>query len=505
MTKLNNKRLTTLNAIASLLLQVATIISSFVIPRLTLKVFGSEVNGLVSSLNQFLHYVTILEGGVSAVIMANLYKPLLSKDSAKISSIVVATKKFFKTLALIFAGYALLVALFYQPIMNTSFSYQFIFSLTLILAVTIFIQYNFSLTWRLLLQADKKVYIAAFVQILFILINTASFALAINIWPNIHILKLISAAFFVLQPIAYNYFVKKYFKLDLSIKPNKNLLKSRWDGFSINIAAFVHHNTDITLLTMFTSLKTVSVYAVYNLVTSGLRKIIQSVSSGILPSLGHVYAEGDEKKLLSTIYHYEYVIFFLVTMFFTVGGLLITPFVQLYTTNVTDTNYYQPIFGLLLVLSEAVYCLRDPFVNLAYSANKFKEIKFHAYFEAILNIGISIILVAVFRLGLIGVAIGTLSAMTYRTIFHIIYTRKLLPTYTYKHFFKVLSIFLITATISVLMACLAPIGNTTILSWIGHAIIYSGITLLLLLINSRLFLKDEFNYLFGSLVKKFKR
>ena len=56
------KNITFINSISSLLLQMVTIISGFIIPRLILKTFGSEVNGLVSSLNQFLGYITLLEG-----------------------------------------------------------------------------------------------------------------------------------------------------------------------------------------------------------------------------------------------------------------------------------------------------------------------------------------------------------------------------------------------------------------------------------------------------------
>ena len=58
------------------MLQFVTIISGFIIPRIILTNFGSEVNGLVSSLNQFLNYVYLFEGGLGGAVLANLYKPL---------------------------------------------------------------------------------------------------------------------------------------------------------------------------------------------------------------------------------------------------------------------------------------------------------------------------------------------------------------------------------------------------------------------------------------------
>ena len=72
--KMKNK-VTLVNMISSLALQVCTIISGFIIPKIILSYFGSDVNGLISSLNQFLSYISLLEGGVTGVVAANLYKP----------------------------------------------------------------------------------------------------------------------------------------------------------------------------------------------------------------------------------------------------------------------------------------------------------------------------------------------------------------------------------------------------------------------------------------------
>ena len=117
---------------------------------------------------------------------------------------------------------------------------------------------------------------------------------------------------------------------------------------------------------------------------------------------------------------YEYIVFVLVFFLFTVTALLITPFVQLYTRGIVDTDYNQPLFGFLLVVSEALYLVKLPHLNLAYSANKFKEITVPAYIEAILNIVISVSLVKKF--GLIGVTVGTIVGMTYRMVFHVYYS-----------------------------------------------------------------------------------
>lgn len=56
------------NTVASLLFQATTIVCGFVLPRVFLQHFGSEINGLVNSISQFLSVVAFLEFGVGAVV-----------------------------------------------------------------------------------------------------------------------------------------------------------------------------------------------------------------------------------------------------------------------------------------------------------------------------------------------------------------------------------------------------------------------------------------------------
>ena len=101
------------NILTTMILQAVTILSGFIVPRIILTYFGSEVNGLVGSVNQFLNYVDLLEGGVGGVVTAALYKPLREKDYGKVSGVVSATSYFFRRIALISVVYMLLLAVFY--------------------------------------------------------------------------------------------------------------------------------------------------------------------------------------------------------------------------------------------------------------------------------------------------------------------------------------------------------------------------------------------------------
>lgn len=93
-----------LNTITSLGLQVVSVICGFILPRLILESFGSDVNGLVNSITQFLGVITLLDLGVGAVVQSALYKPLADNNTNMISKIYVSANKFFRRLAGNIAG-----------------------------------------------------------------------------------------------------------------------------------------------------------------------------------------------------------------------------------------------------------------------------------------------------------------------------------------------------------------------------------------------------------------
>ena len=486
-------KVTLINIISSLTLQVVTVISGFIIPKIILTNFGSSVNGLVSSLNQFLSYITLIEGGITGVVLANLYKPLVDHDNKKISAVLVTAKKFFNKIGYLFIAYSIGVAVVYPILSKEGFSWSFVASLTVVLSLNLLIQYLFSLSFRVLLQADKKLYVISFTQIVITVCNIACVFFSVKIYPSIHLLKLLTGLLYIIQPLVYGYFVKKHYSINWGTEPDDNLLKERWNGFAINCAAFIHNSTDITILTIFTNLATVSIYGVYTLVTNGLNGLFAAVFRAIAPTVGQAYAKGDEHELNKKLDLFEFITFISVYFCFTLSGLLITPFVQLYTNGITDVDYIQPIFGVLIVMAEGLYLIKEPHLDLSYSANKFKELSVPAFVEAGINILVSIILVH--KLGLIGVAIGTIAGMTYRMAYQIYFTTKIVKNRKQWIFYKKLLAFSFVTLIGVAICHFVPLTEITVWNWVLHAFIYALIFGVLYLILSLLLFKKEIRYL----------
>lgn len=66
----------------------------------------------------------------------------------------------------------------------------------------------FSITYKLLLQADQKMYIVQLWQSLITLLNIIAVVVSIKLFPELHFVKLCSVLLFAIQPVAYSNYVK---------------------------------------------------------------------------------------------------------------------------------------------------------------------------------------------------------------------------------------------------------------------------------------------------------
>jgi len=471
---MSNKKLTVLNIVSVIVLQLCTIASGFIIPRIVLKYFGSEVNGLVSSINQFLNYVQLLEGGLSGVVMAALYKALAKNDNNKVSAIIRAVDSFFKKIALIYIVYALVLAIIYPFIVKNNFGYWYIFSLILIIAISLFNQYFFSLTYRLLITSDRRGFVVSIAQIVFIIVNVMLVIISIKIYPSIHLLKAISSISFIIQPVIFKLYVKKHYCIDYTAEKDNEALKQRWDGFGQNLAYFIHSNTDVIILTFFVGLSMVSVYSVYLMVIGAIQSLLIAVSGAIKPIYGNMLSSYKKDEINKMFDYYELGMNIITTIAFACCIILIVPFINQYTKSVVDADYKQPIFATIMCIAEAVYCLRDPFVATAYSVGHFKQTAKFAYCEAVINLVVSLSLV--FFLGIIGVAIGTLVAMSFRATMHAIYLKKNILNRPIYKWLKGIFVTFISGTIGVFVVKHCINYNVdSYLTWFIYALVATAV------------------------------
>lgn len=402
--------------------QAVAIICGIIVPRVMIGAFGSEVYGITVSITQFLSYVSLLEGGICSVARAELYGGLARNDTPQVGAVYHAVKRFFRWVALAFIGYALVLSIFYYDIAHVSvFSRTFTFLLVLAISIATLAKYMGGLANLTLIAADQRQYVNNIVLITATLLNTAAVILLINLRCDLLWVKLGSSVVFILRPVMYAAYVKKNYSLPKATSKEK-LLTQKWTGLGQHIAYFLHTNIDVVLLTLFADGRMVAVYAVYNLVISSVRAIGQGFSSGMEAAFGRMIARGETEQLRGVYKKYKVMLSTVVVVLFGCAGILIVPFVKLYTRGITDANYIQPVFAIILLLAEAVNCLLLPCTSLPVAANQLRQTRWGAYGEAAINLVISLCLVA--WNPLVGVAIGTLASTVFKGLYYMVYAAK---------------------------------------------------------------------------------
>ncbi len=416
------------NTIASLLLEVVLALSSFLIPRFFTEVYGSAVNGLVSSISQFITYITLVEAGIGAAGMVALYKPLADQNHREVSAIVSAARSFYLRSGGIFVAFVALLVLSYPSIVQSEIQDAvFIRTMIAVLAVNGIVDYFFLGKYRVLLQADQKSYIIFIAQIVGTIVMTVASLILIEMEASAILVKGVAALIYVLRSVAVAIYVRKtYPQISFHAEPNMGAFSQRWSALVHQIVSMVVWNTDAVLLTLLlpqNALAEVSVYSLYNLVSYSLQAVINSISNALKSSFGQVLSNGEQEVLKKSYSLYEFMMYIMVFVFLTCMAILLFPFVALYSAEFTDGVVY-PRWSLVVLFTAValVQNIRTPSITLVIAAGHFKETKGRAILEAVINLGVSIALIG--PMGIEGVLIGTFASYLYRTTDVIWYAAK---------------------------------------------------------------------------------
>ena len=410
-----------INAATMLANQLVATVSGMLIPWIMIDSFGSEAYGATTSIAQFLSYISILEGGIGRAARGELYKPLAEGDTESISRVYLAVKRFFNTIGTAFLGYALILAFCYYDIADTAaFSRDYIFWLVIVITIGKFAEFMGGYSNITLFNADQRQYVSNLTVIGTSLLNVLLVVMLSRFGCDLLWVKLGSSLIFVIKPVIYEIYLRKHYTIVRTGARVK--LKNQWTALGQHMAYFIQNNIAVFALTVFADLKAVAVYSVYHLISYSLRNVVTSFGSGMEAMFGDMIARNETEELKKAYRRYKLTLTLLTLSLFGTAMVLILPFVRLYTASVTDTNYHQPVFAGLLLMSDALYCLTLPCYNLPIAAGKLKESRVGAYGEAVISAVVSVGLV--FWEPLMGVGIGLLAAMVFKGIYLVVFSAK---------------------------------------------------------------------------------
>lgn len=483
------------NTVVMILFEVISAICGLVLPRIILLRFGSEINGAVASINQFISFISVLRLGVAGATRVALYKSLAKNDKNETSAIVKATEIYMRKVGIALIGYIVVLASVFPSFIKIDLSYYETALLVVIIGIGTFANYFFGITYQTLLDADQSEYFYYIIQTITIVLNTLFGVLLCKLGYSIHIVKLATSILFFLNPLCLSLIVRAKYRIDKNVEPNYEGIKNRKSVMTQSIANIVHANTDITVLTIMSDIKNVSIYSVYYMVIGMLNKLLSVFTTSLEAAFGNLFANNEKDRISRNFETYEFFISAFVSIITPCSICLILSFVKLYTKKVIDANYYQPIFAVLAILAQMMQCFRQPYRTLVQAAGKYKETERASIIEALMNVLISILFV--YRFGLIGVTVGTFAANTYRTIDYIHFVNKDLMQRKSKTSILYILWGLMNSLIIILLYnfTLSSINIENWMNWVFVAALLTLASLVIVLLSSIIFYRHNIIYL----------
>ena len=375
------------NLIFNVFQQIVGTITGFILPPLIISNFGSSINGLVSTIKQFVQYAQLTGSGIASASTYAMYKPIAEKDHKTLSGIFAACKKSFIKAGNIVSIIILLVALTYPYFVQEEVNTYIVIALIVIIGICGISEFYFIGKYQALLSADQKNYMVAIAQTLGNIFNIIITVILIKLNVSIVFVQLGATVVYLTRVLLLTwYFKKNYGYINEKAEALMDQISQRKDAIIHEVTALVVNTSSTILVSLMLGLKSASIYSVYLLVFSGLNVICSIVSNGIYASFGDVVAKNEKQVLRNAYDIFEWGYLLLIFIVYSITYFMIIPFIQVYTQGIADINYVYPAFAALFVLLGLINNVKIPSRTMVIASGHFKETKKYSWIEMILNL-----------------------------------------------------------------------------------------------------------------------
>lgn len=468
---------------ANLFLQIVVFISGIILPRFILQAYGSSINGMITSVNQFLTYLGLAEAGVATASVVALYTPLALGRKDEVNSILSAARKFYNRSGVLFLSLTAVLVFIYPFFISGQLDNSLVRWMIVVLAGSTLVDYFFLGKYRVLLMANQEGYVVALIQSVGTVANMVVSIGLIYAGASVLAVKAVATGVYVLRLFLVKaYTKKKYPDLDFHAQPAEGALKQKNAALFHQVVTIIVNNTDTTILTICLgsrSLLEVSVYGIYMLVVNAVNQLLTSFSNGLTAGFGEVIARREEETLKKSYSDYEYMFFLIFFVVVACMGVLLIPFISVYTIDMKDVQYVRPVIAVLFTLLVFLQNVRIPGLTIICAAGHYKETRYQAGLEAAINIVVSLALV--WSMGMTGVLIGTVCSYGYRSFEIILYTnRHLIPGTAKTAFIRIIRNLIVTAVLIVAGIWLIPQNMTSFINWFIYAVAAGVVSVVLI-------------------------
>ena len=425
----------------------------FVLGRLILQYFGSDYNGINSTINQIVSILSVLEGGFTTASVVALFKPYSENNKTMVDSILSTTNYAFKNIGLISFLVGIILSILYAIVVKSNIDFFTLLIVFLMAIIATSFNFYFSLKYQIIFQVNQCEFIVNFVYIVCNIIFQIISIIVIIFYKNIVIVRFVNMLQIIIQGLIIALISKKlYPNVSYSSKKDFSLIKGTKDVYIGKITSVVYNSSAVFFISMFVSTAYTSVYSVYNLPITLIKNILYTIINSLQNFLGKLNVTVSKEILLDFFNKYEYCMIILINYCFSIMSIIIIPFVKIYTSGVNDINYININLATLLMLIGIIELLLVPSGILINMSGNFKTSKNIQLQTCLLLIICNIMLSTFF--GFFGIIISTLIASVFLCFREVYFIKSVFFKINYKKFFIELLINFFCFIVNLLIAVL---------------------------------------------------
>lgn len=388
--------------------QAVGFVISFIARIFFIKILGREYLGLNGLFTNILTILSLAELGVGEAITFSLYKPLADNDIKKCTMLMQVYKKVYTVIGCAILVIGISLTPFLPLIIKNMPNISYIELIYILFVINTAVSYFFSYK-RNLIIADQKRYIATFYRYLAHAVFTFLEIVYLIIFKNYIGYLLIMIAATLADNIMVSRKADKMYKflktekqIPLDPESKDKIIKNTKAMMMHKVGGVVVNSTDNILLSMFVSLDSVGLYSNYFFITNAINSVTTHVFNSVTASVGNLFATSDNKKAYQ-VFRDVYFLDYFMYSFIAVSLLcLFNPFIELW---IGKDYLFSFDIVCIIVINFYIAGMRKAVLTFREASGLFYKDRWKAVFEAIINLGTSIVL-AIY-LGTFGVFLGT--------------------------------------------------------------------------------------------------
>lgn len=493
------------NTIYALGTQIISMLMSFIVRTVFIYTLGKNYLGFNGLFSNIFSILSLTELGMGTAIIYSMYKSVAQEDHRKIAALLNLYRTFYRIVGIIVAilGLSLLPFLDYlvsgiQDIPELEIIYLLYLSSSVI---SYFFAYKKSM-----LTVYQQDYISSRINLLINFIQGIIQIAILILWHNyiLYLLVLTISTFFnnwlnsLYADYKYQY-LKEYRSERVDEETKQKIYTDVKAIFVSRISSAIVTSTDNLLISAFVSTIILGLYSNYIMLINVVNTIINRILDSLVGSVGNLIAVESIERVYLIFKRVLFINYWLVAFSSMSFFILANPFITLWIGK-----SYLLSSGIIFMIALNLFMrlIRNTFIMFNNAFGHFVELKKKNIIEPIINIVASLLFILVFKMGIIGVLLGTfVSNITTNFWFepYLIFKK---CQVSLKEYFKIAANYLLTSIVAggltYILCDICLTGNSWVLFLIRIVICCIAINLIIILFYRK---TDEYQY-FMMLVKE---